>query len=93
MSYRERLGRLPDFSMGTRFNPNALIAAGLPIAPIVEHGSWQTGEPDILRWDISRGVGQTPAPSTTPWWQPLLFGFAVGWAANNAVRAWMKHRR
>lgn len=42
--------RLPD--------PEPLLRAGLPLAPYVEHGSWQTGEPDIMRYgrDPYRGI-------------------------------------
>lgn len=45
-----------------------LIDAGLPIAPYIEHGSWTTGEPDIMRYgrDPYRGImglGQTVGES------------------------------
>jgi hypothetical protein len=35
-----------------------LIQAGLPIAPYIEHGSWTTGQPDIMRYgrDPYRGI-------------------------------------
>ena len=37
-----------------------LLEAGLPIAPYIEHGSWVTGEPNIMRYgrDPYRGLGQ-----------------------------------
>jgi hypothetical protein len=63
-SYLPEGGALP--------NPQALIAAGLPIAPYIEHGSWATGQPSILRYgidpyrgimgDSGDGLGQAPAP-------------------------------
>jgi hypothetical protein len=36
-----------------------LVEAGLPIAPYIEHGSWVTGEPAIMRYgrDPYRGLG------------------------------------
>jgi len=35
-----------------------LREAGLPIAPYIEHGSWTTGEPDIMRYGLDpyRGI-------------------------------------
>ena len=35
-----------------------LVRAGLPIAPYVEHGSWETGQPDIMRYGLDpyRGI-------------------------------------
>lgn len=35
-----------------------LVQAGLPIAPYVEHGSWETGEPSIMRYGLDpyRGI-------------------------------------
>lgn len=35
-----------------------LLEAGLPLAPYIEHGSWVTGEPNIMRYgrDPYRGV-------------------------------------
>ena len=35
-----------------------LIDAGLPIAPYIEHGSWETGQPDIMRYGLDpyRGI-------------------------------------
>lgn len=40
------------------FDVAALQRAGLPIAPYVEHGSWETGQPDIMFYgrDPYRGV-------------------------------------
>ena len=40
------------------FDVGALQRAGLPIAPYIEHGSWQTGQPDIMFYgrDPYRGV-------------------------------------
>jgi hypothetical protein len=40
-----------------------LIEAGLPIAPYIEHGSWATGRPAIMRYgrDPYRGLGQDRA--------------------------------
>lgn len=37
-----------------------LVEAGLPIAPYIEHGSFETGEPAIMRYgrDPYRGLGQ-----------------------------------
>lgn len=29
-----------------------LVRAGLPIAPYIEHGSWETGQPDIMRYGL-----------------------------------------
>lgn len=47
-------GRLPSVQ--------PLIEAGLPIAPYIEHGSYATGQPAIMRYgrDPYRGLGQTP---------------------------------
>jgi hypothetical protein len=41
-----------------------LVRAGLPIAPYIEHGSWETGQPDIMRYGLDpyrgiMGLGQT----------------------------------
>lgn len=49
-SYMPASGKMPDFG--------ALQRAGLPLAPIVEHGSWTTGQPDIMRWGLDpyRGI-------------------------------------
>jgi len=35
-----------------------LQEAGLPIAPYIEHGSWVTGQPDIMRYGLDpyRGI-------------------------------------
>ncbi len=35
-----------------------LVRAGLPIAPYIEHGSWETGEPAIMRYGLDpyRGI-------------------------------------
>lgn len=35
-----------------------LVRAGLPIAPYIEHGSWRTGRPDIMRYGLDpyRGI-------------------------------------
>lgn len=35
-----------------------LVQAGLPIAPYIEHGSWETGQPDIMRYGLDpyRGI-------------------------------------
>jgi len=40
------------------YNYQPLIQAGLPLAPYVEHGSWRTGQPDIMRYgrDPYRGI-------------------------------------
>ena len=48
-----RTGRLPSLQ--------PLVEAGLPIAPYIEHGSWATGRPDLMRYgrDPYRGLGQT----------------------------------
>lgn len=48
-----------------------LVRAGLPIAPYVEHGSWTTGQPDIMRYGLDpyrgimgvNGLGQTVGQS------------------------------
>ncbi len=42
----------------TPFDVGALQRAGLPIAPYIEHGSWETGQPDIMFYgrDPYRGV-------------------------------------
>jgi hypothetical protein len=42
-----------------------LIDAGLPIAPYIEHGSWETGQPDIMRYGLDpyrgiMGLGAVP---------------------------------
>lgn len=39
-------------------NPEELLRAGLPLAPYIEHGSWATGEPSIMRYgrDPYRGI-------------------------------------
>lgn len=39
-------------------DPYPLLQAGLPLAPYVEHGSWVTGAPDIMRYgrDPYRGM-------------------------------------
>jgi hypothetical protein len=42
-----------------------LVDAGLPIAPYIEHGSWETGQPDIMRYGLDpyrgiMGLGQAP---------------------------------
>lgn len=44
------------------FDVGALQRAGLPIAPYIEHGSWVTGEPDIMAYgrDPYRGLMGTP---------------------------------
>lgn len=52
-----RTGRIPSLQ--------PLIEAGLPIAPYIEHGSWMTGEPDIMRYGLDpyrgiMGLGATP---------------------------------
>lgn len=43
-------GRLPSLQ--------PLVEAGLPIAPYIEHGSYITGEPDIMRYGLDpyRGI-------------------------------------
>lgn len=35
-----------------------LVQGGLPIAPYIEHGSWETGQPDIMRYGLDpyRGI-------------------------------------
>ena len=47
-----RTGRIPSLQ--------PLIEAGLPIAPYIEHGSWETGQPAIMRYGLDpyRGLGQ-----------------------------------
>lgn len=39
-------------------NLEPLVRAGMPIAPYIEHGSWETGEPDIMRYGLDpyRGI-------------------------------------
>jgi len=39
-------------------NLDPLVQAGLPIAPYIEHGSWETGEPSIMRYGLDpyRGI-------------------------------------
>lgn len=44
-----------------------LVQAGLPIAPYIEHGSWETGQPDIMRYGLDpyrgiMGLGAIPVP-------------------------------
>jgi len=55
-------------------NFQRLQEAGLPIAPYIEHGSWVTGEPDIMRYGLDpyRGImglggsfGYDPATNTS----------------------------
>jgi hypothetical protein len=46
-----------------------LIEAGLPIAPYIEHGSYATGQPAIMRYgrDPYRGLGSSAMlPTNTP---------------------------
>ncbi len=50
--------RFPDYG--------ALQRQGLPLAPYIEHGSWETGQPSIFRYgrDPYRGIlGQDPSPA------------------------------
>jgi hypothetical protein len=47
-------------------NLDPLVRAGLPIAPYIEHGSWETGQPDIMRYGLDpyrgiMGLGAVPA--------------------------------
>lgn len=70
-----------------------LVRAGLPIAPYIEHGSWETGEPSIMRYGLDpyRGImglgcffGRTVAPSTSaPGGAPASFAAAMS-AARSA---------
>lgn len=55
-----------------------LVEAGLPIAPYIEHGSFTTGEPAIMRYgrDPYRGLGQTHDRSLA-----LDFGAIIAGAA------------
>jgi len=58
-----RTGRIPSVQ--------PLIEAGLPIAPYIEHGSWATGQPSIMRYGLDpyRGLGWAPQlqlPSDSP---------------------------
>jgi len=46
-------------------NLDRLVQAGLPIAPYIEHGSWETGQPDIMRYGLDpyrgiMGLGTVP---------------------------------
>lgn len=61
-SYLPASGKLPD--------PGPLLRAGLPLAPVIEHGSWRTGQPSIMRYgrdpyrgmlgDAGDGLSQSP---------------------------------
>lgn len=44
------------------FDVGALQRAGLPIAPYIQHGSWETGQPDIMMYgrDPYRGLMGVP---------------------------------
>lgn len=44
------------------FSQEALQRAGMPIAPYIEHGSWETGQPDIMMYgrDPYRGLMGAP---------------------------------
>ena len=47
----------------------ALQRQGLPLAPYIEHGSYETGQPSIFRYgrDPYRGImGQVPTPGPAP---------------------------
>jgi hypothetical protein len=46
-----------------------LLEAGLPIAPYIEHGSWATGMPAIMRYgrDPYRGISGVTARDETGW--------------------------
>lgn len=63
-----RTGRLPSLQ--------PLIEAGLPIAPYIEHGSWQTGQPSIMRYGLDpyRGIMGVTASDETGWFttQPII---------------------
>ena len=53
--------RFPDYG--------ALQRQGLPLAPYIEHGSYETGQPSIFRYgrDPYRGImGQVPTPPQAP---------------------------
>ncbi|HEY5656558.1 MAG TPA: hypothetical protein VIY27_02095 [Myxococcota bacterium] len=49
---------LPQGSRGKMPDPSELLRAGLPLAPVIEHGSWATGQPSIMRYgrDPYRGL-------------------------------------
>jgi hypothetical protein len=67
MSYRGALGQTKNIPGQVNFldpwgsNPerrmNRAIRHGLPYAPYIEHGSWTTGQPDIVAWDLPEGAG------------------------------------
>jgi len=67
MSYRGSLGQtkfIPgqvNFLAPVASNPerymNRRLARGLPYAPYIEHGSWVTGEPDVVAWSPPEGAG------------------------------------
>lgn len=66
---------------GKLFDLQPLISAGLPPAPYIEYGSYETGTPHIMRYgrDPYRGLGENNAPqqrSAAP-----LLGFLIGGAA------------
>lgn len=54
-----RTGKIPSVQ--------PLLEAGLPIAPYIEHGSWATGQPAIMRYGRGpyRGLGQREAVEET----------------------------
>lgn len=79
MSYTRGLGQakivpgqisfqtLPDGRSGFQ-SLEPLVRDGLPIAPYIEHGSWRTGKPDIMRYGLDpyrgiMGLGQTVGES------------------------------
>lgn len=55
-----RTGRIPSLQ--------PLIEAGLPIAPYIEHGSYATGQPSIMRYGLDpyRGLGQVEPKRMPP---------------------------
>ena len=46
------------------FSYEALQRTGMPIAPYIEHGSWETGQPDLMMYgrDPYRGMMGVPMP-------------------------------
>jgi len=54
---------------GRTMSLQPLIEAGLPIAPYIEHGSWEFGQPAIMRYGLDpyRGLSAvSPAPMPAP---------------------------
>lgn len=60
---------------GRTMSLQPLVEAGLPLAPYVEHGSWEFGQPAIMRYGLDpyRGISgadrvRPPAPTALGAW-------------------------